>query len=583
MPSIRTALRGRTFPPHACVAAIALFVCLAPLHAGTVDRSAIRRMVQDFSLAGIEQRLGPDYAFYHPVPDEVFEDVWMPFTKQDPGGRPYQVGGPWTTDAGDYSTTQGQVLYLPDTGGFPVDRFNALEWSNGCFSERPQPPWWGGFRPEPASAKWISAARNALGMPVAMARGMGSWANCGVIVFSSGLVATAGTSTAPGTNPSLRFPRTKMPTAIAVTSKNEFALVAVCDVRRRKGQVAVISLQGSGKHGFVHDWPDDYPCLPSTAWLSGMKLLGYIDLPGIEFPSGITAVGNRQGIRLVDAAGRATMLSQYDLSKQQNRDVFRTGSNADYASMAGFAVVVSREENKAAFIDLQPLFQRVHELYFTTQEKFRKTRNLGPRPTQWPFTFAADRSWKPRVVSVIDVPSPTATIASMAGDANARACIASLDGNVGVYDVGGLATGASASAAQIQRVGEVRVGRNPACLAYQKLSTDTVIAVSRGDREIAWIQNGSAGPRVIRRLRDARLIDPVFVEMADTHGIETSLITVADFHGRKLVNYRFSPVIFASQGGATFGAGPNGADDIECGGTMELPGCPWCISATNLN
>ena len=33
-------------------------------------------------------------------------------------------------------------------------------------------------------------------------------------------------------------------------------------------------------------------------------------------------------------------------------------------------------------------------------------------------------------------------------------------------------------------------------------------------------------------MRDARLLDPVFVEVSDTHGIETSLLTAVDFKGR---------------------------------------------------
>ena len=84
-------------------------------------------------------------------------------------------------------------------------------------------------------------------------------------------------------------------------------------------------------------------------------------------------------------------------------------------------------------------------------------------------------------------------------------------------------------------------------------------------------------------MRDKRLLDPVFVEVSDTHGIETSLLTVADFKGRKILNYRYSRVVFATQGGAKFGMGPEGKDDFECGGILEFPGAPFCISATNVN
>ena len=111
--------------------------------------------LQDYSVQGMSRRLGPDYAFYHPAGKaEKFPEIWKAPTKLDPGGRPYQIGGPWTKDAGDFSSTQGQVLSVPDPGSFPVDRVTILEWSNGTFSERPEAPWHGGFRPEPASKNW---------------------------------------------------------------------------------------------------------------------------------------------------------------------------------------------------------------------------------------------------------------------------------------------------------------------------------------------------------------------------------------------------------------------------------------------
>jgi hypothetical protein len=552
--------------------------------AGRLDRAAVLRELQDFTLRGMDRRLGPDYAFYHkPGQEEKLPEVWMAPTKKEAQGRPYQIGGPWAKQAGDFSSTQGQILYACEKG-FGVDRVTIIEWSNGCFTEKPEPPWWGGFRPEPASKKWQEAAGGDPGTPIAMARGMGSWANCGVIVFSSGLVGTAGTCTGKGNDPTLALPRGKVPTAISVTNKNEFALVTVLDPAQKKGQVAVLALQSSGKKsGFAHEWPDDYPGLPNVAVFTGMKLLGTIDLPGIEFPTGISAVGNHEGGRVNGPDGHAGVLRIYDLSQQANRDTFLKGSNAEYSSTAGFAVVVSKHENKAAFLDLQPLFQRVREMYLTTEENFRKTRDLGPGPKQWPYTFEGDPAWKPPVVTVVDVPQPTAVIASMAGGQKARALIASLDGKVGIYEVGGLATEEPASPDAIKRVGEVQVGRNPTCLAYQKYARDTILAVSRGDREIAWIRYAASSGEVIRRLRDARLLDPVFVEVADTHGIETPLLTVADFRGRKILNYRYGQLVFATQGGAKFGMGPDGKDPFECGGALELPGLPFCISAANVN
>lgn len=554
------------------------------------DREGMLRVIQDNTRAGIDRRLGPDYAFYHrnaTRAEQNFPEVWMPPSKQDHGGRRYQIGGPWTKAGGDFSSTQGQVLFAPDAASpplFPVDRVTILEWSNGTFSERPEVPWHGKSHPEPSSAKWIEAADGNPGMPIAMARGMGSWANCGVIVFSSGLVGTAGTVTANGSDPTFRFPPSKIPTAISVTNKNEFALVAIHDTQAKKGQVAVLALESSGKKtGFAHEWPDSYPCLPNVAVFTGIKLLGYVDLPGIEFPTGVCAVGNHEGGRVNGLDGNAGLLRTFDLGKPQFREMFLKGSNAGYGSSSGFAVAIAKYENKAAFIDLQPLFKTVRELYFTNEENFQKTRDLGPGPKQWPWTFEAEPRWKPAVVKVVDVRQPTAVLATLSGGEKALAFIASLDGRVGVYSTGGLSTDGPARPRDIRRLREVRVGRNPTCLAYQKYSRDTLLACSRGDREILWINYGDDAAKVVRRLQDKRMVDPVDVEVADTHGIETSILTVADFEGRKIINYRYSRAVFATQGGAVFGMGPQGTDEFECGGEMEFPGMPFVVSATNVN
>ena len=87
----------------------------------------------------------------------------------------------------------------------------------------------------------------AIGMPIAMARGMGSWANNGLVVLSSGLVAAAGTVTGRGLEPTLQLPPHKIPTAISITNKNEFALATLCDPQTGRGQVAVLSLEVNGK------------------------------------------------------------------------------------------------------------------------------------------------------------------------------------------------------------------------------------------------------------------------------------------------------------------------------------------------
>ena len=124
---------------------------------------------------------------------------------------------------------------------------------------------------------------------------------------------------------------------------------------------------------------------------------------------------------------------------------------------------------------------------------------------------------------------------------------------------------------------------HPTWITYEKGSNETFIAACRGDREIVWFRYTGDYATVVRRLRDTRLIDPVYVEKADTHGTEAAIITVADFRGRKILNYRYSDAVFATNGGARFGMGADGKAEFECGGILEFPGSPFCVSATNVN
>jgi hypothetical protein len=594
-----------------CLAACAGWVAASGSTIAKPDSAEVLRELTDYSVAGMSKRLGPDYDFYHPGGGGKFPEIYLAPAKpvpadagppgRGPGGgaghtRHYQLGGPYTKDPGDYSSTQGQVLYVPDrklaidrttkmpNEGVGVDRVTIIEMSNHCFTEKPEPPWWGGFRPEPTSKIWTDAMGDKLGTPIASARGMGGWSNAGLVLFSSGFVGTAGTVTGKGTDPTFKFPPHKIPTALSITNKNEFALVTVIDREKMIGQVAVLALTSGGKKGNIpHEWADEYPAIASIAALTQIKLLGYIDLPGITFPTGVTAVGNRTGGRVNGRSGHAGMLNEFDLSVQADRDNFREGHNAQFGSTTGFAVVVGKYENKAAFIDLQVLFQRVRDMYFTTAENFAKTRDMGDGPKQWPYTFEGDPTWKPTVVKVVDVTRPTAVLAGMWGSPYASAWIACEDGTIYFYTVGGLATDEPADPNAITVAGTAKVGRNPTCLLYDKYGIGTFIAVSRGDRELDWVVWKGSGGEVTKRLRDARLIDPVFAEASDTHGIETPLLTVADFKGRKILNYRYGILLFGTQGRQTFGIGPTGKDEFECGGILEFPGHPLSLSATNVN
>src|SRR5258706_12882353 len=56
-----------------------------------LDRTAILRELRDVSLAGMDRRLGPDYAFYHKGQKGNLPDIWMPTAKEDEPGRRWEI------------------------------------------------------------------------------------------------------------------------------------------------------------------------------------------------------------------------------------------------------------------------------------------------------------------------------------------------------------------------------------------------------------------------------------------------------------------------------------------------------------
>jgi hypothetical protein len=580
---------------------------------GKLSKTAYLRTLSG-SLRTIDQWLGPDWAYYHAqdrhpatakgtaakdgLDKDGFPTLYLAPSRttkfgHNNAGLAYQIGGDALADGGDYSSTQGQVLYVPDKAtDAGCDRVQILEQSNDILIEKPMPPWWGGWHPEPALLlpSWAAASGGRIGVPLNINRSCASWDNCGLIVFNSGLIGAAGTCTDGACHPCLMLPPGKVPTAVSITNKNEFALVTVWDTQLCKGQLAVIVLSGyqpDGKNLFL-EWKDHHPGLPNGGAFGFLKLLGFIDLP-IAAPSDVCAVGNRLSdwIRI---NGKNAQARECDLAQQAMRDSFYSGENKDIPCTAGFAVVISRAESKAVFVDLAPLFLYAREMYFTSPENYAKTTKVGQGPKDWPYAFEVEPRWRPRVVHLIDVPHPTAVNITYAGSP-VHACIATLDGQLRLYTVGALAGGTQGG--EIAQCGVVRVGRNPTCIAYAKSHWDSaphadsltseVVVVSRGERDIEWVQFHGDSGEVYRTLRDSRLVDPVHAEVADNHGTCSYIISVTDFKGRKLVNYRYGPVIFHTNNKRTFGMGPDGKDEYECAGILDVPGFPYRICASNVN
>lgn len=574
---------------------------------GKLNRTEYQRWAFDYGAIMINKRLGPAVAVEKKnektkaKASPAIPTIWSPPVQtyqpaRNGLGMPYNVGGPPTKDGGDYSSTHAQVLYAAEDKGDPgVDRISILDEAHNCFTYQPTPTWWGGWHPEPALAtpSWHTASPKGLGTAVGIARGYGNWCNSGIIAFTSGLLGTAGTCTSQNPGTFLMLPPGKIPSAIALTPRNEFALVTVWDVVNGKGQLAVVALDCSYTDGLMalYSWSKPNPGLPNPGGFTAMKLLGFVDLP-FATPTGISAAGNRSGqLPWLTVAGKNAAPSEIDLSRQAVRDTFAKGENSRYIESSGFAVVISRFENKVAFIDLQPLFQFIFDSYCTSEPRYQQTRDQGPGPKQWPFDFTAYDKSMPVVVKCERIRNPTAVNVTVGADDQARAYMATEDGMLQIWRVGGLATDGPVAPADIKPTGQVAIGRNPTCLAYAKnmgwgnpeTMTSQLIAVCRGDSEVDWIEFAGDKGTVIRRLRDTRLIDPVYAEVADNHGTESNVISIVDFKGKQVVNYRFGPVILHTNGGKRFDMGPDGKAEFECGGAMAFPGYPYALCGTNVN
>jgi hypothetical protein len=344
-----------------------------------------------------------------------------------------------------------------------------------------------------------------------------------------------------------------------------------------------------------------YPGLPNMGSIAFMKILGYIDLPGMNAPTEIAAT---TGLDQFQTMSGADFIGMANTPLSSNWQSFTgSGTNASRYAKGGMAVVISKSEQKAAFIDLKPLFNYVNGVYFSAN--VTQTSNLGQADSQWPYTFTNTPSQIPTVVKTVSLPAkPTAVKTTLFGSPQ-RAWIATQDGTLHIYSIDGYAPGGTAASPNANNIAEVGtvtgIGRNPTSLGTSKGEptnssieplNQQILVASRGDRKVSWVRfasNGNSGS-IVRTLTDTRLVDPIAVEDADNFANAGYLTSVVDYAGKAVRNYRYGPVIF-SDGGAC--PRPNGCaltpttangvtHNIEYGGAMDVPGEPFQITTTNV-
>jgi hypothetical protein len=585
--------------------------------------------------AGIEYRYGPNAAAYGVgnggMPTLYARDARTQLASPAPGHPFYwQVGGPPSSSAGAYSTNQANMVFVADNPAqrIGVADFQVSGYMYNTFAQLPQLGWTraavsgGGI--DSINSLSYKASGLVTGDPIAVGRctGRSGFCNESLVAYQNGVIATAGSNTATN-QASVKLPANKVPTAITMTTQSEFALVTVWDTTALKGQVAVIALAGlcdgcdpynsSGHtignvkyeayYKWWNEWMAPYPGLPNMGSIAFMKILGYIDLPGMNAPTEIAAT---TGLDQFQTFVGADFIGYDNTPLSSNWSKFTgSGINANRYAKGGMAVVISKSEQKAAFIDLKPLFSHVNGVYFSPN--VTQTSNLGQGDSQWPYTFANTPSQTPTVVKTVSLAAkPTAVKTTLFGSPQ-RAWIATQDGTLHIYSIDGYAPGgtaASPSASAIAEVGTVTgIGRNPTSLAASKGEpadssieplNRQILVTSRGDRKVSWVRfasNGNSGT-IVRTLQDTRLVDPIAVEDADNFANAGYLTSVLDYAGKAVRNYRYGPVIF-SDGGAC--PRPNGCAatpttangvtyNIEYAGAMDLSasGKPFQMTTFNV-
>ena len=579
--------------------------------------------------AGIAYRYGPDATAYGTANTGPAlakrEDTRLTEPAQN---LPFywSVGGPVTADAGPFSTNQANAIFVADDPSqrVGVSLLQVSAYMYNVFAQLPQLPWQiyqAGQGIDTPNVMNYKTAGITSGNPVAIGRCSGRTGFCAeaVVAFQNGVLGAVGSNTASN-NATARLAPNKVPTGVAVTNGNEFALVTVWDTAAMKGQVAVVALAGlcdgcdamnaaehkadgrsyAAWHNWWNDWIGVYPGLPNMGNIAFMKVLGYVDLPGMAAPTEIAVTTGLDQFSTVQGGGIFMGADHSPLHKHWASFV-RGGPNYDRYAKGGVAVVISKSEQKAAFIDLRPLFSYFNDTYFSPNVV--STSNLGRAPNQWPFAFEHVPSQMPEVIKTVSLGArPTAVKTTIFGS-NQRAWIATQDGTLHIYSLGGFAPGAvvatpKADADAIAEVGTVTgIGRNPTSLATSKGEpgkwdgepiNQQVIVGSRGDNRISWVRfskDGNTGS-VVRTIKHNLLTDLVAVEEADNFANGNHVVSVADYAGKAVRNYRYGPVVFADGGAcpAPKGCPVNAINGsiAEYGGALSMPGKPFQISTANV-
>jgi hypothetical protein len=438
---------------------------------------------------------------------------------------------------------------------------------------------------DPSIPVWEAATGLQLRMPNDFARTEMVETNGGLGTFVNGLVGATGNQTSADTAPYFQLPAGKVPTAVALSTWNEIALVTIWDTEEHKGQLAVFALRGPNPP--AHSLP--YFALANEAGFDQIHLLGYVELPDMATPTAVAVAGNNGRVGGSVHANLGFQYADVENDPELMEHLQRDNGERVVAS-SGHAVVLSRWENKATFVDLRPLFQFIRKAYFSSPESWDQAKVAS----DWPYTFDANPEATPVVVTTLPVESPTVVrVGNKPGAFDeglakpVKALVGTVSGEVVVFDLDAF----SAEERPVPASAVVELTRAKICdnitsltLTGQYNFGNSAIVACRGSRSVHDFDVEEGGIVVGRTLTDTRLDDPVVIDKSR----RASVWTIGNFTTSKVVNFRVGPTENnENKSPAGYGCGEGGADATcampEVGGELELAGGVYLISTSNVN
>ena len=552
----------------------------------------------------------------------------------------YQIGT-HTGNPLDYSSSIANIGYIPDAtplAGFPEAKYwgvaslQVLSVAHNTIALKPEVSWttWNGPSnnngDNDENTLRIAGVRSGSpvgtapldGKPVAAVRGYGrgGWTNNTLIIWNNGWLTSAGSNTSHNFVKNKVMPANHTPTSMAITNSGEFALITCWDTLNLKGKVAVVALSDGcqwcslDKEGEWHgNWGNHrqaYAGLPGLGnYLSG-KLIGMVPLPDdVTMPTDIAVTTGKNN----NDYQRVRNFFTEHLQSESQRKRYFDGDLTAAIPRTGMAVVLSKQERKAVFIDLRPLFQFYRSQYLNKSQTQwdAMMANRGPDANQWPFTFEVNATQNPTIIKTVSLPSDPMSV-ELTRHAPHRALIGTYEGKLRVFDLGtkyldqgGVVVG---TPSDITEKFSVDVGGNPTCIAFVKehgwagrsalFGTDAVERFwwvnSRATcKQTLWKFSADMNSATLfKTLEDSRMIDPISIEDIDNHGTESYNLLVNDYSGKAARSYRYGPIIMWTHDPKTSPCPyPNGltlgAQDFEYNGHHTLPGKPFSSGSSNIN